>query len=61
MAIYKLTAFEQTGKKVLDEDFEAINDRLAKEVGQKILTERKLLNKTHRCTSALGKLVLFHR
>ncbi|CAM4063257.1 YhzD family protein [Lederbergia lenta] len=61
MAIYKLTAFEQTGEKVLDEDFEANNDQLAKKIGMEILTEKKLHNKTHRCTSALGKLVLFHR
>ncbi|MEK3887537.1 YhzD family protein [Bacillus sp. FSL K6-3431] len=61
MPIYKLTVFEQNGEKILEEDFEANNDQLAKEKGMAILTDKSLDKKTHRCTSALGKLILFHR
>ncbi|RWR14601.1 YhzD family protein [Siminovitchia fortis] len=61
MGIYKLTAFEPTGEKLLDEGFEAADDREAKEKGTAILSEKGLLNRTHRCSSPAGKLVLFHR
>lgn len=61
MALYHLTAYERTGKKILDESFLADDDQAAKEKGTSILTEKDLINKTHRCTSPLGKLVLFHR
>lgn len=61
MGIYKLTAFQPTGEKLLDESFEAVDDREAKEKGTSILSEKDLLNRTHRCTSPLGKLILFHR
>lgn len=60
MKTYKLTVFEPNGEKVIDEAFEAINDDEAKEVGEKLLEEKGALNKTHRCTSSSGKLVLFH-
>lgn len=58
---YSLTAFENTGEKILDEGFEAADDHAAKKMGTAILTEKELNNKTHRCTSPSGKLVLFHR
>lgn len=61
MGIYKLTAFEPTGEKLLDEGFEAPNDSEAKEKGTAILTEKGLLERTHRCASPSGKLILFHR
>lgn len=57
---YKLTAFETNGEKILDETFQAEHDDAAKEVGQKLLSEKNLLDKTHRCTSPSGKLLLFH-
>lgn len=60
MKIYKLTAFKANGEKLLDETFEANHDDAAKELGEKILTEKNLLEKTHRCTSPGGKLLLFH-
>ncbi|WP_342430172.1 YhzD family protein [Neobacillus sp. FSL H8-0543] len=60
MKSYKLTAFEATGEKILDEAFQAENDNAAKEIGEKLLTEKNLLEKTHRCTSPSGKLLLFH-
>jgi hypothetical protein len=60
MNSYKLTAFEASGEKLLDETFQAENDDAAKEQGVKILSEKSLLAKTHRCTSASGKLLLFH-
>jgi hypothetical protein len=60
MKTYKLTAFEANGEKLLDEAFQAENDEAAKEVGFKLLSEKSLTEKTHRCTSSNGKLLLFH-
>lgn len=60
MKTYKLTAFEANGEKLLDEAFQAENDEAAKELGEALLSEKNLLDKTHRCTSPSGKLLLFH-
>ncbi len=60
MKIYKLTAFEKDGTKIADESFEAIDDQSAKNIGINLLEEKNLIDKTHRCTSPAGKLVLFH-
>lgn len=60
MKTYKLTAFEANGEKILDKSFEAINDDAAKELGEKLLAEKNLIEKSHRCTSSSGKLLLFH-
>jgi hypothetical protein len=60
MNTYKLTAFEANGEKILDEAFQAENDDAAKVQGEKLLSEKNLLEKTHRCTSPSGKLLLFH-
>ncbi|WHY78890.1 YhzD family protein [Neobacillus sp. WH10] len=60
MKTYKLTAFEANGDKLLDETFEAENDDAAKKQGEQLLSEKDLLEKTHRCTSPSGKLLLFH-
>ncbi len=58
--MYKLTAFEANGEKILDETFQAENDEAAKKLGEELLAEKNLLDKTHRCTSPAGKLLLFH-
>jgi hypothetical protein len=60
MKTYKLTAFETNGEKILDESFQAEHDDAAKELGEKLLAEKNLLERTHRCTSPNGKLILFH-
>ncbi|WP_203364135.1 YhzD family protein [Bacillus sp. REN10] len=60
MQTYKLTVFEKNGEKLLDEAFEAKNDEEAKTIGQEILHRHAYEEHTHRCTSPLGKLVLFH-
>ncbi|MEH7112546.1 YhzD family protein [Neobacillus niacini] len=60
MKTYKLTAFEANGEKIVDEAFQAEHDEEAKEIAEKILSEKQLLEKTHRCTSPSGKLLLFH-
>lgn len=60
MKSYKLTAFEASGEKILDETFQAETDDMAKDLGSKMLAEKSLLEKTHRCTSPAGKLLLFH-
>ena len=61
MAIYYLTVFEKNGEKLLDESFEAQSEKEAKEIGQQKLEEKNFTDKTHRCTSSSGKLVLFAR
>jgi hypothetical protein len=60
MKTYKLTAFEANGEKIVDEAFQAEHDEEAKEIAEKLLSEKQLLEKTHRCTSPNGKLLLFH-
>ncbi|EKN70241.1 hypothetical protein BABA_06131 [Neobacillus bataviensis LMG 21833] len=60
MKFYKLTAFEANGEKLVDETFQAENDDAAKKQGEQLLAEKNLLEKTHRCTSPTGKLLLFH-
>ncbi|MGX6442357.1 YhzD family protein [Neobacillus sp. K501] len=60
MKTYKLTAFEANGEKILDESFQADHDEAAKGLAEKLLAEKNLLEKTHRCTSPSGKLLLFH-
>ncbi|MGG5253353.1 YhzD family protein [Neobacillus sp. SM06] len=60
MKNYKLTAFEANGEKILDETFQAENDEMAKTLGANLLAEKSLSEKTHRCTSPSGKLLLFH-
>jgi hypothetical protein len=61
MPIYKLTAFEANGEKVFEKTFEAANDQEAKQLGESLLKEKGAMEKTHRCTSSAGKLLLFHR
>jgi hypothetical protein len=60
MKIYKLTAFEENGQKIVDENLQAENDEAAKRQGEQLLSEKQLLEKTHRLTSSSGKLLLFH-
>lgn len=60
MKTYKLTAFASNGEKLIDESFETETDEKAKEVGLKLLNEKDLSEKTYRCTSSNGKLILFH-
>ncbi|PSL30619.1 YhzD-like protein [Planomicrobium soli] len=60
MKIYKLTAYEQTGKLIAEETVTALNDDEAKEKGQALLEEKALLDQTHRFVSPDGKLLLFH-
>ena len=60
MKTYKLTAYEKTGKVIVDESFEASNDDEAKEKGHALLEEKSLLEQTHRLASPAGKLLLFH-
>ncbi|RFU62258.1 YhzD family protein [Bacillus sp. V59.32b] len=59
--IYKLTVFEPSGEKLLDESFQAESDDQAKDLGGNLLKEKNYEDKTHRCTSPAGKLILFHR
>ncbi|MBS4188761.1 hypothetical protein KHA94_00825 [Bacillus sp. FJAT-49705] len=60
MKTYKLTVFEKNGEKLLDESFQAGDDHEAKGMGEKMLQEKGFDEKTFRCTSPAGKLILFH-
>ncbi|MGR5874131.1 YhzD family protein [Bacillus pacificus] len=61
MGLYVLTVFEKDGSKALDESFEAATEKEAKTKVNLFLREKGLYEKTHRCTSSAGKLVLFQR
>lgn len=60
MKVYKLTAYEKKGKVIIDESVKAENDQEAKQKGEAILTEKDLLEATHRLASPTGELLLFH-
>lgn len=57
---YSLTVFESTGKLIFEDQFEAENDDVAKQIGVQKLTDNNYLEYTHRMTRS-GKLLLFHR
>lgn len=61
MPNYTLTVFEKDGTKLVDETFEAIDDKEGRAKGEAILKEKGYENHTSRVTSPLGKLVHFHR
>lgn len=58
--VYKLTAYAEKGKVIIDESLEAANDEEAKQKGQVILEGKNLLATTHRLASPTGELILFH-
>lgn len=58
---YTLTAFDKTGKKLLDEGFTAQNDEDAKGLAENKLDELGFSEMAHRCVSADARLVSFHR
>lgn len=59
MKIYKLTCFEATGEKMMDEAIEANNDLEAKKRAEVLLKEKELYKKTYRLVSPDGNLILF--
>ncbi|HSU79735.1 MAG TPA: YhzD family protein, partial [Candidatus Angelobacter sp.] len=59
MPIYTLTAFDQEGKKLVDETFEAADDQTARTQGEARLEELGFADKTSRVISPVGKLVHF--
>ncbi|RAS72460.1 YhzD family protein [Priestia endophytica] len=61
MKAYTLTVYESSGEKLLDETFEAENEKEAKKIGVLRLQDMNYQYKTYRCVSSLGKLVLFNR
>ena len=60
MKPYKFTAFEQTGKLILEETWNFESDIEAKAKGQDMVDEKDFTNKTHRLVNTAGKLILFH-
>ncbi|WP_102027944.1 YhzD family protein [Salirhabdus sp. Marseille-P4669] len=61
MKTYTMTVFEKDGTNLVDETFEAKDDKEAKEIGTKLLSEKGYSEYTHRCVAPEGHLVLFHR
>ncbi|WP_066058942.1 YhzD family protein [Robertmurraya korlensis] len=59
MKIYKLTSFEASGEKVIDEAIAAENDVEAKNKAEVLLREKELNKKTYRLVSPDGSLILF--
>ncbi|TKD68676.1 YhzD family protein [Pseudalkalibacillus hwajinpoensis] len=61
MEKYIITAFEKNGTNVLDESFEAQDDKEAKKVGEELLKQKGLEKNSARVVSSQGKLILFKR
>ncbi|GGH88069.1 hypothetical protein JOD43_003598 [Pullulanibacillus pueri] len=61
MRKYILTVFKKDGTKLLDESFEAADDKEARRIGEQRLDEQQYSDYTSRVTSPTGKLVHFHR
>lgn len=60
MKTYKFTAFEPTGKLIIEENWTFENDDEAKIKGEVSIEDKGLAGKTHRLVNSSGKLVLFH-
>ncbi|WLR42831.1 YhzD family protein [Bacillus carboniphilus] len=61
METYYLTVFSKDGEKLLDETFQAEDEKIAKLKGEDLLQEKGFSEHTHRCTTSKGKMILFHR
>lgn len=61
MAAYTLTAYESDGSILIEEKFEAKDDREGRAKGEAFLEEKRLSEATSRVVSEKGKLVYFHR
>lgn len=57
---YKFTAFEKTGKLIVEETWEFASDEEAKAKGQDLIDEKDFTDQTHRLVNNAGKLILFH-
>ncbi len=60
MKPYKFTAYEPTGKLIVEETWDFASDTEAKSKGQDLIDEKEFANTTHRLVNTSGKLVLFH-
>lgn len=61
MKSYFLTVFNDNGKTLINERFEAENDQEAKKIGELKLAELNYQENTSRVTRSSGGLVLFHQ
>ncbi|MGB8001829.1 MAG: YhzD family protein [Anaerobacillus sp.] len=61
MEKYIITAFEKNGANVLDESFDAQDDKEAKKVGEELLKQKGLEKHSARVVSSKGKLIVFKR
>ncbi|TMW74023.1 YhzD family protein [Alteribacter natronophilus] len=60
MGKYFLTAYDKKGNHLLNESFEAKDDKEAKETGQKRLLDEGYAKNPNRVVKESGALVLFH-
>ncbi|MCT8139485.1 hypothetical protein H1D32_18305 [Anaerobacillus sp. CMMVII] len=58
---YVLTVFDESGHLLVDEKFQANDDREAKKIGEQKLAELNYKNFPSRVTRSSGGLVLFHQ
>ncbi|UTR09219.1 hypothetical protein MM300_15090 [Evansella sp. LMS18] len=61
MKKYFLTAYDKSGKHLINEAFEAADDKEAKEQGLKRLEEENLTENPSRVVRSSGGLVHFHQ
>lgn len=61
MRKYTVTVYEKNGEKLLEDIFEAANDKDARQAGETFLEEKGYQSHTSRVTSDQGKLIHFHR
>lgn len=60
MEPYKFTAFEQTGKLIIEETWEFESYGEAKAKGSEMIEEKGFAKTTHRLVNTSGRLILFH-
>lgn len=60
MKPYKFTAYEPTGKLIVEETWEFASEEEAKAKGQDKIDDKQLTEATHRLVNTSGKLILFH-
>lgn len=60
MKSYLITVYDNKGKKLIEETFQAENDQKARNQGKERLQQQGFTNHTSRVTSELGKLILLN-
>ncbi|MDA1476037.1 YhzD family protein [Bacillus changyiensis] len=61
METYYVTVFSPSGEALLNDHFEALNEKEAKEKGEHLLKEKQFSEHTHRIVNSSGKMIAFQR